>query len=57
MQKEPQADVVHQVRLGEREALSNEASESLPQGVVPSLDMCSEPTLFACGSVLLRRDD
>jgi hypothetical protein len=57
MQKESQTDVVHQVRLGERQALSDEASKSLAQGVVPSLDMRSEPTLFACGNMLLGRDD
>jgi hypothetical protein len=57
MQKESQTQFVHRIVLGERETLSNEAAQPLPQRVVPSLDMRRQATLFAYCGMLLRRDD
>jgi len=48
---------VHRIGLGKRQALSDEASEPLPQRVVPSLDMGRQAGLFARRGMLLRRDD
>ena len=57
MQKEAQTQFVHRLGLGKRETLSHETSKPLPQGVVPSLDVRRQATLFARRRVLLRRDD
>jgi len=57
MQKKPQTQFVHRIGLGEGQTLSDEASESLPQSVVPSLDMCRQASLFAHCRMLLRRND
>jgi len=57
MQKESQTQFVHRIGLGKRETISDEASELLPQSIVPSLNMGREAGLFARRSMLLRRDD
>ena len=57
MQKEAQTQFVHRIALGERQTLSDETSEPLPQSVVPALDMRRQASLFARCRVLLRRDD
>ena len=48
---------MHPVGLGERQTLSDKASESLAQGVVPPLDVCSETGFFATCCVLRGGDD
>ena len=48
--------MVHVVRLGERERLSNEARKPLPQSVDPPLDVGSLAFLLAGGLMLLLRD-
>src|SRR3954462_10375039 len=57
MQKDSQTQFVHRIGLGKRETLSHEASEPLPQGVVPPRDMCSQAALFAYCRMLLRGDN
>jgi hypothetical protein len=48
---------VHPIRFGEREALSNEAREPLPQSIVPSLDVRRLPTLLVHRLMPLFGDD
>jgi len=48
---------MHLVGLGERQTLSDKASESLAQGVVPPFNMCGEAGFFACRGVLRGGDD
>ena len=44
---------MHPVRLGERQALPDEAAEPLVQRVVPSFDVRRQTRLFARRGVLL----
>ena len=57
MQKKPQTQLMHLIRLGEGETLSPEAAKPLPQDVVPSFHVCRPAGFFARRRVLLRRDD
>jgi hypothetical protein len=57
MQKEAQTQLVHHLALRKRQTLSDEASKPLAQGVVPSLDMCRQASLFAHCRMVRRRDD
>jgi hypothetical protein len=53
VQKEPQANLVHPIRFGERQALAHETRKPLPQSVVPSLDMRRLSAFLACLRMLL----
>jgi len=57
VQKEPQANLVHPIRFGERQALAHETRKPLPQSVVPSLDMRRLSAFLACLRMLLGGDD
>src|SRR5215213_8184946 len=57
MKKEAQTEFMHRIGLRKRQTLSDEASEPLPQGVVPSFDMSSQARLFSRRRVLPGRDD
>ena len=57
MQKKAQTQFMHPIRFRERERLTDEPSESLPQRIVPALDVCGLTRCFAHGSMLLCRDD
>jgi len=53
VQKQAQAEVVHRLTLGKRERLPDEASESLPQGIIPPLDVRCLTRVFAARRMLL----
>ena len=57
IKKETQTYLVHDVRLGKRQAFSDKATKSLPQGEVPSLDVCGQSGFFTRCCVLLGRDN
>lgn len=57
MQKQPHTGDVHFIRLGERQRLSDEASESLAQRIVPSFHRRSHSRLLTCRRVLCGRDN
>ncbi len=57
MQKKPQADLMHLLRLGKRQALSDETRKPLTQGVVPPLDMRRLSALLAHRLMLFFGDD
>ncbi len=58
VQEQPQAGLVHHVRLGERERLPDEAPQPLTQRVVEPLDVAGPPwplpvaRCCSCGSTL-----
>ncbi len=56
MQKELQTKLMHPIRFRERERLSDEPCESLPQRVNPPLDMRRLARRFADRRVLRRRE-
>lgn len=57
MNEQSQTNLMHHVGLGERQRLADKSRYSLPQGVVPSLDMSRLPRVFTTSSVLVIRDD
>src|SRR5215213_1512025 len=57
MKEEPQTNLVHRLRLRERQRLANEPRQSLAQSVVPPLDARGEAALFTRRGVLLGGDD
>jgi hypothetical protein len=57
MQKKSQTHFTHPIRFRERERFANKPSESLPQRVVPALDMRCRARFFPHSRMLLRRDD
>ena len=56
MDEQQQADLVHPVALAEGERLAHEPGETLPQGVVPPLDVTRLPIALAGGLVLGLRE-
>ncbi len=57
MNEQPQTNLVHPIRLRERQSFSDEARQPLPQCVVPPLDMSGEAAVFAARRMLRCRDD
>ncbi len=57
MKKEEQASLVHKLGLGKRQRHAHKTGESLPQRVIPALDMGGFSSLFTHRRVLLLRDD
>ena len=57
VQKQVQTQFMHLIRFRERERLAHEASKSLPQRVVPALDVRGLARLFPYGCMLRWRND
>lgn len=57
MKKQVQTNLVHQVRFGKGQDLSNKARQPLPQGLVPAFDVRCLPGVFAARRALLIRND
>ena len=57
MNEQTQTNLMHPLRLRERQRLSDEARQSLPQRVVPPLDMSGQPAVFATRCMLVGWDD
>src|SRR5437879_6140995 len=56
MKKEQEASLMHDHRFGKGERHAHKTSETLPQGVIPPLDMGGFSRLFSHGSMLLLWD-
>ena len=57
MNEQTQTNLMHLIRLRERQRFSDEAPKPLPQRVIPTLDMGRLPAVFATSRVLVFRDD
>lgn len=57
IKKEMQTYLMQGVRLGKRQAFSDKATKSLPQGEVPSLDVGGQSGFFTSYGVLIGRDN
>lgn len=57
MEKERETRMVHEQRFGERERLAHETSQTLSQGVIPTLHMSGFPGFLSDCAVLLFWND
>ena len=57
MKKQSQANLVHHLGLGKRQCLADESRQSLPQSIIPSLDVRSLTGVFTTSGVLFVWDD
>ena len=56
MKKQAQTSFVHQLRFREGQRFSDKARQPLAQRIVPALDMCGLPGIFATRRMLFCRD-
>src|SRR6266566_6950959 len=56
MKKEEQASLVHDLGFGKRQRQAHKTGQTLPQGVIPTLDVGGFSALFSHGCMLLLWD-